>query len=78
MLTNKLKFGIKNFYTEIGLSKHFTLKGYMRRLQRTYPRMYMTTKFTIIFGLLSSSIEILVPGTSLPFQKVIKYKMLNM
>ena len=77
MLCKGLRYGVKNFKNEIGLSKHFTLAGGLKRLSRKYPRAFGTAKFTIFFSLTISISMALIPGSNLPGQKQYKLFLLN-
>lgn len=56
----------------MGLSQHFTIGGLLRRTQRQYPRIYIFTKFSIIFTMVGTTSLLLISGSSLPFQGAVK------
>lgn len=78
MLSTVPRFGIKNFYKEIGLSQHFTIRGLMHRLKRQYPRIYNTSRFVIVFTTLTMTSLAMIPGTDLPLQTGFKRYGVNM
>lgn len=77
MLRRVTEMGHKNFYKEIGLSQHFTWKGFFRRSQRLYPRTCTGIRFALTFFLVFSSSSLFIPGANLPFQKPIKLYVMN-
>lgn len=65
-------YGVKNFYKELGLSQHFSIRGLLRRWERQRPRLFRLSKFVLIYTLITTSSMMVLPGTILPMQKWFK------
>ena len=73
-----VRYACKNFKDHMKITDNVTLKGIMRRYQRKYPRVFMTVKHGFIVSGIYLVGMSLIPGTTLPFQQLIKFYFFRM
>lgn len=71
------RYYTKNFYKDIGLSPHFTIRGFFRRIKRKYPKTYHYTTLGVNLLFTTTCLVLFIPGTLLPFQKSVKLSMVH-
>ena len=73
-----VRYACKNFKNHMKIEDNVTFRGIMRRYQRKYPRVSMVIRHGFIVSSLYMIGMSMIPGSSLPFQKSIKFYFFRM